>query len=59
MNPLVIGIAGGTGSGKTWATNKVLDHLDRDRVVVIQHDSYYKNISGYGGLAPAGVNFIA
>jgi uridine kinase len=57
MNPLVIGIAGGTGSGKTSVTNKVLDHLDRDRVVVIQHDSYYKDISSYGGLIPAEVNF--
>ncbi len=57
MNPLVIGIAGGTGSGKTSVTNKVLDHLDRDRVVVIQHDSYYKDIRSYGGLTPAEVNF--
>lgn len=57
MNPLVIGIAGGTGSGKTSVTNKVLDHLERDRVLVIQHDSYYKDISSYGGLAPSEVNF--
>jgi uridine kinase len=57
MNPLVIGIAGGTGSGKTSVTSKVLDHLDGDRVVVIQHDSYYKDISSYGGLTPAEVNF--
>ena len=57
MNPLVIGIAGGTGSGKTSVTNRILDHLERDRVVVIQHDSYYKDISSYGGLTPAEVNF--
>jgi uridine kinase len=57
MKQLVIGIAGGTGSGKTTVTNKILEHLDRDRVVVIQHDSYYKDISAHGGLPPEQVNF--
>jgi len=57
MKPLVIGIAGGTGSGKTTVTNKILDHLDRGRVVVIQHDSYYKDISAHGGRPPGEINF--
>lgn len=57
MDRLIIGIAGGTGSGKTTVTNKILDHLERDRVVVIQHDSYYHDISRHGGLNPAEVNF--
>ena len=57
MKPLVIGIAGGTGSGKTSVTNAILDRLENDRVVVIQHDSYYKDLSQYGGLAPAEINF--
>ena len=57
MKPLVIGIAGGTGSGKTTVTNRILEHLDRDRVNVIQHDSYYKDISTHGGIPPEGVNF--
>jgi len=57
MNPLVIGIAGGSGSGKTTVTNTILDSLDRSRVVVIQHDSYYRDLSTYGGAAPAEINF--
>jgi uridine kinase len=57
MNSLLIGIAGGTGSGKTTVTNAILERLDRKRVLVIQHDSYYKDISVHGGLPPEQVNF--
>jgi uridine kinase len=57
MKQLVIGIAGGTGSGKTTVTNKILERLDRERVAVIQHDSYYKDISLHRGLPPSDVNF--
>lgn len=57
MDPLVIGIAGGTGSGKTTVTNSILERLDASKVLVIQHDSYYKDISCHGGHSPAEVNF--
>ena len=57
MKPLVIGIAGGTGSGKTSVTNAILERLDSERIVVIQHDSYYKDLTSYGGLTPAEINF--
>lgn len=57
MNPLVIGIAGGSGSGKTSVTNAILEHLDIRRVVVLQHDSYYRDLSTYGGLTPDRINF--
>ena len=57
MDPLVIGIAGGTGSGKTTVTNAILDRLDKSRVVVIQHDSYYRDLSAHGGVTPDQVNF--
>ncbi|MCI0706108.1 MAG: uridine kinase [Ignavibacteriae bacterium] len=56
-NSLLIGIAGGSGSGKTSVTNKILESLDASRVVVIQHDSYYKDISAFNGLKPAEINF--
>lgn len=55
--PLVIGIAGGTGSGKTTVTRKILDHLDADEVIIIRHDSYYKDVSCFGGLPPEKINF--
>jgi uridine kinase len=57
MEPLVIGIAGGTGSGKTTVTNAILERLDASKVLVIAHDSYYKDISTHGGLTPQEVNF--
>lgn len=38
---LVIGIAGGTGSGKTTITRKLVDHFG-NQVTVIKHDNYYK-----------------
>lgn len=38
----IIGIAGGTGSGKTTVVNKILKGLPLDEVCVISQDSYYK-----------------
>lgn len=57
MIPLVIGIAGGTGSGKTSVTNRILERLDEKEVIVIQHDSYYKDLDAFGGLQPHEINF--
>lgn len=57
MHPLVIGIAGGTGSGKTSVTNKILRFLDKSHVAVIAHDSYYKDIKAYRGATPDKINF--
>lgn len=42
---LVIGIAGGSGSGKTTVVQSIKDKLDSDKVVVIPQDSYYKDCS--------------
>lgn len=42
---LVIGIAGGTGSGKTTVVKKIIDRLPADEVVVLPQDSYYKDSS--------------
>ena len=41
MNTMVIGIAGGTGSGKTTVTEKLQEYFGAD-VSVLHHDSYYK-----------------
>ncbi len=57
MDPLVIGIAGGTGSGKTSVTRKILERLDSSQVTVIQHDSYYKDLSAHGGKTAMEINF--
>lgn len=42
MKTVIIGIAGGTGSGKSTFTNKLKDFF-KDDVAVIYHDNYYKN----------------
>lgn len=42
MNCLTIGVAGGTGSGKTTFTNRIKEAFG-ERVCVIYHDNYYKN----------------
>ncbi|WP_282123820.1 uridine kinase [Algibacter mikhailovii] len=42
---LIIGIAGGTGCGKTTVVNKILNELPEGEVGVISQDSYYKDTS--------------
>lgn len=42
---LVIGICGGTGSGKTTVVNKLLEILPADHVAILSQDSYYKDNS--------------
>ena len=45
MEPLLIGIAGGTGSGKTTVARRVYESLKGVNVVVIQQDAYYIDLS--------------
>ncbi len=42
----IIGVAGGTGSGKTTVVEKVLEELSADKLCVISQDSYYKANDG-------------
>jgi uridine kinase len=41
---ILIGIAGGSGSGKTLVARTIVSDLGSDRVVIIDQDSYYKNL---------------
>lgn len=41
MKPFIIGIAGGTGSGKTTVAQKIYDSLNGINVIIIQQDAYY------------------
>ncbi|HEX9846802.1 MAG TPA: uridine kinase [Acidimicrobiia bacterium] len=41
--PLFIGLAGGSGSGKTTIADEVVDRLD-GRVALLHHDAYYRNL---------------
>lgn len=42
---IIIGIAGGTGSGKTTVVRKIIESLPKDEVVLLPQDSYYKDSS--------------
>ena len=42
MNTILIGIAGGTGSGKTTLVDKLIDSFGDDEVSILRHDNYYK-----------------
>ena len=44
MNPIVVGIAGGTASGKTTVARKIHEALSPSRVAFLDQDSYYKDL---------------
>ncbi|HSK11464.1 MAG TPA: uridine kinase [Vicinamibacterales bacterium] len=41
--PVVIGVAGGSGSGKTTVVRRIVDSLGEREVVVLEHDRYYRD----------------
>ena len=43
MKTTVIGVAGGSGSGKTTIAQNIVQMIGRDRVAWVQHDSYYRH----------------
>lgn len=55
--PIVIGIAGGSGSGKTTVAQEILQRVGPDRIAFLQHDAYYKDLSGLPPAQRIDVNF--
>ena len=45
MEPVIIGVAGGSGSGKTTVVSEIIRQIGRQQVTVIHHDSYYRDVS--------------
>jgi uridine kinase len=43
--PIIIGVAGGTASGKTTVSNKILEAAGPERLAYIEHDAYYRDLS--------------
>lgn len=54
---LILGIAGGTGCGKTTVVNQIVEELPENEVVVISQDSYYNDLSHLTKEQRAKVNF--
>lgn len=54
---LIIGITGGTGSGKTTVVNQIVNQLPEDQVGVISQDSYYKDTSDLSFEERTQINF--
>src|SRR5688500_9750850 len=45
MTPVIIGVAGGSGSGKTTVVREIIRNIGKRLVTVIHHDSYYRDVS--------------
>jgi uridine kinase len=57
MKPIVIGVAGGTGSGKTTVAEKILHRVGAEHVAYIPHDAYYRELGHLPPEERARVNF--
>ena len=55
--PIVIGIAGGTGSGKTTVADVILDKVGREKIAYLPHDAYYRDLSHLPREKRAKINF--
>ncbi|MEM9950697.1 MAG: uridine kinase [Chloroflexota bacterium] len=55
--PVTIGVAGGTGSGKTTVSNQILERVGAEHVAYLPHDAYYKDLSHLTADERAQINF--
>jgi len=44
-SPLILGVAGGSGSGKTTVVENIVAGIGREKILLIEHDSYYRDLS--------------
>jgi len=57
MPSLLIGVAGGSGSGKTTVSHAILERVGRDRIAYLQHDAYYRDRSALPPAERARINY--
>lgn len=57
MEPFLVGIAGGTSSGKTHLARHIIATLGNRQTVLVQQDAYYRDLADHGGKAPAEINY--
>lgn len=55
--PITIGVAGGSGSGKTTVARVILDRIGADNIAYLPHDSYYRDLSALYREQRALINF--
>jgi uridine kinase len=55
--PLIIGIAGGTGSGKTTVANVILERVGAERIALLAHDAYYRDLQDLPRAQRDSINF--
>jgi uridine kinase len=55
--PLVIGIAGGTGSGKSTVAKVIIDRVGANHIALLPHDAYYKDLAKLEPVQRAAINF--
>lgn len=56
-SPVLIGIAGGTGSGKTTVARAIYERVGKDRIEWISHDAYYRSFEGLSAEDRHHINF--
>ena len=57
ITPLVIGIAGGSGSGKTTVANVIIERVGAEQINYLPHDAYYKDLMDLPDHQRAEINF--
>jgi uridine kinase len=55
--PLVIAIAGGTGSGKTTIANVIIERVGTEHIAYLPHDAYYKDLQDLPEIQRTQINF--
>ena len=57
MKCVVLGIAGGTGSGKTTVARAIVEQIGTEKIAYLEHDSYYRDLEHMSLEDRRGVNF--
>lgn len=57
ISPIVIGIAGGSGSGKTTVAQEVLSRVGAEKIGFLPHDAYYKDFGNLSFSQRSAINF--
>jgi len=45
LESIIIGVAGGSGSGKTTVVNHIIESIGKNNILLLQHDSYYRDLT--------------